>query len=225
MAEGDCADQGQSESSAVGTAPGRPGPESLEDVIDLRRLDALTGILDDEAGGRGLVVAGHREPDRVAHAGVLDGVLQQGIQGQLEALPVGGHGHRVQLAGRPDPAGGGVPALQRVDEEAVQRDRGQEQKFGILGHGDQQQPLAQAFQPGQLAHHHVDVLLLAAAVQLGGQQLGVAQRDGDRGPQLVRGVLEKGALVGQQPAGLFGGPERGSGPIPAQAGIPHRAPS
>ncbi len=132
VAEGDRADQGQPETGAAGTAPGRPGPESLEDVIDRGRRDALTGVLDHQPGRRRIVVAGHRDPDHVAGAGVLDGVLQQGIHGQLEALPVGGHRHRIELPGRPDPAGGGLPAPQRLDEEAVQGDRRREEKFGIF---------------------------------------------------------------------------------------------
>ena len=223
MAEGDRADQGQPEPGPAGATAGRAGPEPLEDVVDFGGHDALPGVLDDQAGGLGIIVLPDREPDRVAGAGVLHGVLQQGVQGQPQALVVGGHGHRVQPPGGPDPACRRLPAPQRLHQEAVQRDRRQVEEFGVLGRGDQEQALAQALQPRQLADHHVDVLLLATAGQFGRQQLGVPQSDGDRRPELVCGVLKERALASQQLAGLLTGPVASGRCGPAAVAVPHQA--
>ena len=206
----------------AGAAPGRPGTEPLEDVVDFGGHDALPGVLDDQAGGLGLIVLPDREPDRVASAGVLYGVLQQGVQGQPQALVVGEHGHRVQPPGGPDPARRRLPAPQRLDQEAVQRDRRQAEEFGVLGRGDQEQALTQALQPRQLTDHHVDVLLLAMAGQFGGQQFGVPKSDGDGGLELVCGILEECALVSQQLAGLLAGPVASGRSGPAAVAVPHQ---
>jgi hypothetical protein len=76
VAQGDRPDQRQPEPGAAGPAPGRSSPESLEDVIDLGRQNALARVLDDQPGRRCIVVAGNREPDQIAGAGVLHGVFQ-----------------------------------------------------------------------------------------------------------------------------------------------------
>ena len=66
-------------------------------------------------------------------------------------------------------------------------------------------------QPVQLADHHVDVALALLAGQVPGQQLGVPERDGDRGLELMRGVHEEPALRGEQPLVL--GADRRAGRV------------
>jgi hypothetical protein len=56
--------------------------------------------------------------------------------------------------------------------------------------------------------------------QLGGQQFGVPQSDGDGGLELVRGILEERALVSQQLAGLVAGPVASGRCGPAAVSVP-----
>ena len=73
------------------------------------------------------------------------------------------------------------------------------QERRVAGRSDEEQPLGDPAQPVQLADHDLDVLALLLAGEIAGEQLGVAERDRDRRPQLVRGVLEEPPLVGEQP--------------------------
>ena len=87
-----------------------------------------------------------------------------------------------------------APAQEHGRDEGVQRGRLEAEEVGILGRGDKQQPLAQALQPLQLADNDVDVTLPLPAGEIAGQQLGVAERDRDRGPELMGGILQELAL-------------------------------
>jgi len=84
-----------------------------------------------------------------------------------------------------------------------------ERKSGVLRRGHEQQPLAQRLQPLEFPDHHVNVAPLPSR-QRAGQQLGVAERDRDRRPELVRRVLQELPLDQQEPLRLG----RDPGPLP-----------
>ena len=75
------------------------------------------------------------------------------------------------------------------------------QERRVSGGGDEQQPLGNPPQPVQLADDDIDVLgeLSVVAFDRAREQLGVTERDRDRRPQLVRGVLQEPPLVVEQP--------------------------
>ena len=56
-----------------------------------------------------------------------------------------------------------------LDRELVEQDRLAPQEFGVLGRGDDEQPLAEPAQPGHLADHHLDVAPFLLAVQVAGE--------------------------------------------------------
>jgi hypothetical protein len=70
-------------------------------------------------------------------------------------------------------------------------------KQGAIGGGEQQQPARQPAQPAQLADDDAGVLGDLAGDRLL-DQLRVAERDGDRGTQLVGGVEQEQPLPVQQ---------------------------
>ena len=131
-------------------------------------------------------------------------VLQQGVHRETQPFPVCVHDDRIEPPELPAPLGGRHPLAEHLHRKVIKADRLGTQEIGVLRGGDHQQPLAQPPEPDKLADDHLDVaLLMAAAVgQLAGQQFGVAERDGDRGAQLVGGILQEPALGGEQPCVL-----------------------
>ena len=185
--------------------PGSPGmaavaaAEPVENMPKLLVGDALPSVEDDhphrEAGPGRL----DRQLYDIAIAGVPYGVLEQRVDRQPEPFPVRLCGGLVQPAELPAAIGGRPPPAQDLHGEAVERDRLRIKELGILGGRDDEQPLGDPPQPVQLAKHHLNVVSLLPAGQAGGEQLGVPERDGDRGAKLVRGVLQEPALGGEQP--------------------------
>ncbi len=122
-----------------------------------------------------------------------DRVLDQCVERETEAIGVDRRGDRVQAPELPAAGCDGLPAQEQLGDDHVDIGGLADQEVGVLGCGDEEQPLAQLLQPLQFAYDDADVLLLAAA-QRRRQQLGMTERDRDRGPQLVGRVLQELAL-------------------------------
>ena len=134
-----------------------------------------------------------------------DGVLDQRVEREREPFPVGLCRHAVQPAGPPAPVGRRPPAPDQLRDQLVKGKRLRVQECRVGGGGDDEKPFGDPPQPGQLADDDRDVLtLLAVARERAGQQLGVAEADRDRRPQLVGGVLQEPPLLGQDPGDLRG---------------------
>ncbi len=103
------------------------------------------------------------------------------------------------------PAAGLVaPAVQRVKHHRIDGYRFHVQEVRAARGGEQQQPVREPAQPGQLRGDHPGV---AGDFLAGGRlldQFRVAERDRDGGAELVRGVLQEPALLLQQAQVLLG---------------------
>ena len=126
-----------------------------------------------------------------------DGVLEQRVEREVKPFPVGAHGDGVKV---PDPQplrDGGPPAADQAGDHLVKLHVLGVQERRVAGRHDEQEPLGDPAQPAQLADDDLDVLVLLLAADGPREQLGVPERDRDRGPQLVCGVLEKAPLRGE----------------------------
>jgi hypothetical protein len=196
---GDRADQGKPEARAAVVT----GAEPVEDEVQPVRRDAGAAVGDHDPGRPAGPAFDDRQLYDIAPGGMPDGVLAERVERQAEPFPVGAHPDLVQQPDPPGPLGGRAPAADQVHAHLVQRDQLGVEEFRVVGGGDQQQALGDPAQPAQLADHDLEILPLLVPVQVGGQQLGVPQRDRDRGPQLVRRVLQELALAVQQPRVLL----------------------
>ena len=151
------------------------------------------------------VLVAHADLDAVPRPGVCDGVLQQRVQRHREPVGVAGHGGLGRLA-QPPVARHVPPPLQRIQHQGIGGHRGHLEEVRRPGRGQQQQPAGQPAQPGQFPGDHPGVR--GEALVGGGllDQLGVAERDGDRGAELVGGVHQELALLLQQAHVLLGDP-------------------
>jgi hypothetical protein len=195
--------QPEPEPAGLAAAVGAGAGEPAEDPFQVRFSDAAARVGHCQDGLP--VFKPDAQLDAVAHPGVRDGVFQQRVQCRREAVAVaqdGNLGHFTQ----PPPAGHMAPALQRVDHQRVSRNRRQVQEARAARGGEQQEPAGEPAQPAKLADDHAGV---GGNLPVGGRlldQLRVAERDGDRRAELVRGIQQEHALLIKQAQVLLGDP-------------------
>ena len=161
---GDGAHQRQPEAGAPGRAA-VAAAEPVEDVPQQVGRDALAGVCDDQANRQPVSHRHYGQLDDVPAGGVPDRVLQQGVDGQAEPLPVGLHGDLVQPAELPAAIGGGPPPAQDLHGEAVQLDRLGLEELRSLGGRDDQQSFGDPPEPVQFTQYDLDVVRLLVAGQ------------------------------------------------------------
>jgi hypothetical protein len=98
------------------------------------------------------------------------------------------------------------PPLQRVQHQGVRDDRRHLEEPRRAGRGQQQHPVGEPTQPGEFAGDHPGIGRDGLVGDGLLDELGVAERDGDRGAELVRGVYQEPPLLLQQPHVLLGDP-------------------
>ena len=172
------------------------GTESVEDQRHLVRRYAAAAVGDDDPCRGPGVAPDDRQLDDIVPVGMPDRVLDQRVKCQAKPFPVGAHRDGVQLPDPHLPGDGGPPAADMIRDQPVELNVLRVQERGVARCGDEQQPLGDPPQPVQLADDNADVLALLLACEVGREQLGVAECDRDRGPELVRGVLQELPLVG-----------------------------
>src|SRR5579872_2309443 len=86
---------------------------------------------------RGVAADSDADLDLVGFGGVLDGVLQQRVERDDEAVLVGEHGHLGYLA-EPPPARHSAPALNRVEYDRIRRHRSYGKEVRAACRGEQQ---------------------------------------------------------------------------------------
>jgi hypothetical protein len=185
------------------------GTEPVEDEVQPIRQDPAAAVGDDDPGGPAGPPPDDRQLYDIVCQGVTHGVLKQRVERESQSLPVGVHADMVQQADLPGPLGGRAPSPDELHAHLVESDEFGAEEIRVDGRGDEQQALGYSPQSAQFADHDLDVLALLLARQVAGQQFGVAERDSDRGPQLVRGVLEELVLVVKQQRVLLADPARG----------------
>ena len=108
--------------------PRRAG-EPLEDACHVLGGDAGSGVGDHD--GDPPVTARERDRDGVVRPGVFDGVLDDGIERELEPVGVGPRHRLVELPQHP-PARHGGPPVRQVHDEGNQVERREAQEVGAL---------------------------------------------------------------------------------------------
>ena len=195
--------QAKPESAGFAAAVWLGAGETAEDAVQVGGRDAAAGV---GHGDDGLpVIEADADFDAVTRLGVSDGVLQQGIQGHDKPVIVTEHGGLGHLP-QPPVARHMTPAFQRVEDQGIGCHRRHLQEARSPGRGQQQEPVGQPTQPRQLAGDHPGV---RGHLDVGGRlrdELRMAERDGDRGTQLMRGVLQELALLFQQAQVFLGDP-------------------
>jgi hypothetical protein len=82
---------------------------------------------------------------------MADGVLDQRVEREREPFPVRANGDAVERAGAPAPVGRGPPAQQQLRDQLVEIDRLRVQERGVGGGDDDEEPVGDPPEPGQLA--------------------------------------------------------------------------
>ena len=176
--------------------------EALEHVSGCLGRDAapLVGDLDlDDA-----VVPRRAQLDRIGRLGVLDGVLEQGVEDDPQALPIGCHGARVDMTEPPDAGADLGPAYEDILEEGFEIELLPNAEVRKIRLREQEQPLDDLVHPLELVHGDDDFL---RSVPVGAKsEIEVATGDSHRRPQFVGGVIHEllpprhqlGVLLGAQ---------------------------
>ena len=176
--------------------------EPLEYPLQVLGSDAPPGVPNPD---RDLVCgANGGELDDIAPRAELHGVLDQGVDRNREPVRVRLHLRLVHHAQAPL-AWNRAPAPQRLYQDRLHLDLDLAQEVGVVRRGQHQQAIREPAQPHQLVHRDLRVFVEACGGRAG-DQLDVAQRDRDRRPKLVRGVLDELALPVGKPLVRLGDP-------------------
>jgi hypothetical protein len=145
----------ETDAAAVSAAGGVAAGEAVEDPVDGVRGDAGPAVLDfdDERA----IARASAQRDEVARLGVLDGVLEQRVECNAQAV-----GHRTERArgnGAEPPCPGCRfgPGDENVFEEARDLDLRGRGRVRALGAGEQQQTLDDALHPPELGKRDRDL--------------------------------------------------------------------
>ena len=197
----DRVDDRQPEPDAAGRArPGRVGAgETLEDPRQrvLGHAAALVLDLDHQLLRP---VAERAELDRVVRARVLDRVLDERVERRAQPVRVDRDRPAHERSEPPCPRSDLRPSHEHVLEERLDVDLLDMEEVGLLGGGEQEQPVDDRVEPGQLVKRDVELGIGAVPEQ----QLEVAARDRHRRAQLVRSVVHEPLLELEHRAALLG---------------------
>ena len=138
-----------------------------------------------------------RHGDLVTGVGVLNGVLDERVEGEHELVGIGGDVAACERPQSPVAVGGALPALVELGEHCVYIDRRPVVRADRRGPLDHEQAVDEARHPVELTGH--DLVRLGNVDRLGAagaaQQIHVPTRDRDRRQELVRGVRDEHALA------------------------------
>ena len=127
---------------------------------------------------------------------MLDGVLEQGVEGDAQRLGVGEQRPGLEATEPPRARDDLGPAQEDVLEERLDVDLGRHDEVRLVRLGQQQQPLQDVLDPTELVERDLDFLAAGAVHSL--QQLEMTARDRHGRTQLVRDVVEEPLLLGEQ---------------------------